>query len=73
MLSTSSGWNSGLDKLFVTCLNDKSEKQIGKAIRNHLDLFINTSLHYVSIRSYLVRQPKNKLILNSEQSFNATG
>ena len=36
-----------------------------------MDLFINTSLNHVSIRPYLVSQPKNKLISNSEQLFNA--
>ena len=35
-------------------------------------LFINTSLNYNSIRSYLVSQSSNKLILNNEQIFNAT-
>ena len=35
-----------------------NEKQIGKPIRNHLDLFINTSLHYVSIRSCLQADQK---------------
>jgi len=37
-----------------------------------LDLFINNSLNHVSIRSRLVSQPKNKLISNNEQLFNAT-
>ena len=36
-----------------------------------MDLFINTSLNHMSIRFHLVNQPKNKLILNSEQPFNA--
>ena len=37
-----------------------------------MDLFINTSLNYIPIRSRLVSQPKSKLISNSEQSINAT-
>ena len=37
-----------------------------------MDLFINTSLNHVSIRSRLVSQPKNNLISNNEQLFNAT-
>ena len=37
-----------------------------------MDLFINTSLNYMSIRSLLVSQPKSKLFSNSEQLFNAT-
>ena len=36
-----------------------------------MDLFINTSLNHISIGSCLVSQPKNKLISNSEQLFNA--
>ena len=62
----------GSDKLFVTCLNCNSENKIGKPIKIYLDLFINTSSHHMSIRSRLVSQPKNKLISNSEQLFNAT-
>ena len=34
---------------------------------------MNTSLNHMSIRSCLVSQPKNILISNSEQLFNATG
>ena len=37
-----------------------------------MDLFINTSLNHMSIRSRLVSQSKNKLISNNEQVFNAT-
>ena len=37
-----------------------------------MDLFINTHLYHISIRSRLVSQPKNELILNSEQLFNTT-
>ena len=44
----------------------------GKPIKNYLDLFINTSLNHMSIRSRLVSQPNNKLNSNSEQSINAT-
>ena len=36
-----------------------------------MDLFINTSLSHMSIRSRLVSQPKNKLFSNSEQLINA--
>ena len=61
-----------MDKLFVACLNSDSKTKIGKPIKNYLDFFINTSLGHMSIRSRLVSQPENKLILNSEQSINAT-
>ena len=37
-----------------------------------MDLFINTSLIHVSIRSCLVSQPNNISNSNSEQLFNAT-
>ena len=37
-----------------------------------MDLFINTSLNHISIRSRLISQAKNKLISNSEQLYNAT-
>ena len=37
-----------------------------------MDLFINTSLKHMSIRSCLVSQPRNKLYSNSEQLFNVT-
>ena len=57
---SSSEWKIGPDKLFVTCLNSDSENKIGKLIKNYLDLFINTSLNHVSIRSRLVSQLKNK-------------
>ena len=43
-----------------------------KPIKNYFDLYINTSLNHISIRSRLVRQPKNKLISNCEQLFNVT-
>ena len=62
----------GLDKLSVICLNCDSENKIGKPIKNYLDLFINTSLNHMSIRSRLVSQPKNKLFFYSEQLFNDT-
>ena len=61
----------GSDELFVICLNDNSNK-IAKTIKNYLDLFINTSLNHMSIRSRLVSQPNKKLKLNSEQLFNST-
>ena len=71
ILSSSSEWNLGLDKLFVMCLNCDSKNKI-KLINNYLDFFINTSLNHIAIRSCLVSQPKNKLISNGEQSINAT-
>ena len=38
-----------------------------------MDLFINTSLNHMSIRSHLISQPNNnKLISNNKQLFNAT-
>ena len=52
-------------------LNDNSDK-IAKSIKNHLDLFINTSLNHMSIRSRLVTQPNKKLKLNIDQSFTST-
>ena len=60
----------GLYELFVTCLNNSDK--IAKPIKNYLDLFINTSLNHMSLRSCLVSQPNKKLNLNSEQLFNAT-
>ena len=71
ILASSSEWKMGLDKLFVICLNSNNDK-IGKPIINYLDLFINTSLNHVSIRSRLVSQSNKKLISNNEQVFNAT-
>ena len=70
--SSSSEWNLGSDDLFVTCLNCNSKNKIGKPIETYLDLIIITSLKHMSIRSRLASQPKNKLISNSEQTFNAT-
>ena len=49
--STSSEWKKGSDELFFTCLNDNSENKIAKPIENYLDLFINTNLNHMSIRS----------------------
>ena len=37
-----------------------------------MDLFIDTSLSHLFIRSRLMSQAKNKLISNSEQLFNST-
>ena len=62
----------GSDELFVTCLNHNSKNKIEKPIKNYLDLFINTSFNYMSIRSRLESQLNKKLISNSEQLFNAT-
>ena len=39
---------------------------------NYLNLFLNTNLNHISIRSRLISQLKNKLISNCEQLFNAT-
>ena len=66
ILSSNSEWNTGLEKLFVRCLNDKIEK----TIQNYLNLFIDTCLNHMSIRSRLVSQPKNKLLSNNRQSIN---
>ena len=55
----SSEWKMGSDELFVTCLNNSDK--IAKPIKNYLDLFINTSLNHMSIRSRLVSQPKKNL------------
>ena len=60
-----------MDELFVTCLNNNSENKLAKPIENYLDLFINTSLNHIFIRSRLESQPKNKLISISEQLFHA--
>ena len=66
-----SEWKTGLDEGFVTCLNNDCENTIAKPIKNYLDLFINTSLNHMSIKSRLVSQPNKKLNLNSEQSINS--
>ena len=71
ILSSSSKLKLGLDELFVTCLNSNEENKIGKPIKNHLDLFINSSLNHMSIRSRVVSQPNNKLNSNSKQLFKA--
>ena len=52
-------------------MNSNSENKIGKPIKNYSDLFINTSLNHMSIRSRLISQPDNKFISNNEQLFNA--
>ena len=52
--------------------NDNSANKIAKPIENNSDLFINTSLNQMSIRSCLISQPKIKLISHSEQLFNDT-
>ena len=62
----------GPDELFVTWLNNDSEHKIGKSIKNYLDLFINTSLNHMSIRTCFVSQPNKNLKLNSDQLFYAT-
>ena len=59
--SSSSEWKIGSDELFVSCLNDNSENKIGKPIKNYLNLFINTNLNHMSIRSHLVSQRNQKL------------
>ena len=70
--SSSSDWKIGSDELFVTCLNSDSENKI-KPIKNDLDLFINTRLNHMSIRSRLVSQTNNnESISNNEQSINST-
>ena len=61
----------GSDRLFATCLNENSKNKI-RPIKNYLDLFVNTSLNHISIRSCLVSQPRDKLFSNNEQFFNAT-
>ena len=64
--SSSFQWNSGSDReLFVTCLNDNSDK-LKKPIENYLDLFIDTSLNHISIRSHLVSQPNKNLKSNNK-------
>ena len=45
-------------ELCVTCINDNSDK-VKKPIKNYFDLFINTSLNHMSIRSCLVSQSNN--------------
>ena len=62
--SSSSIWKTGLDKLFVTCVNIDRKNKLKKPIQNQLDLFINTNLNHMSIRSSLISQPKNKLFSN---------
>ena len=58
--------------MFVACLNNNSKNKLAKPIKIYLDIFINTSLKHISIRSRFVSEPKNVLISNSEQLFNAT-
>ena len=55
--SSSSECKTGSDESFVTYLYRNSENKI-KPIKNFLDLFINTSLNHMSIRSCIVSQPK---------------
>ena len=52
-----------MDKLLFTCLKNINENKTAKPIDNYLDLFIKTSLNQMFIRSRLVNQPKNELIL----------
>ena len=54
ILFSSSEWKTESDELFVTCLNCGGENKIVKPIKNYLDLFINTSLNHMFIRSRLV-------------------
>ena len=68
ILSSSSEWKIGLDNLFVTYLNEISENKI-KPIKI---TWIFLLMHYISIRSRLVSQPKIQLISNSEQLINTT-
>ena len=49
--SPSSEWKLGLDELFVTC---DSKNKLEKPTKYYLDLFINTSLNYLSIKFRLV-------------------
>ena len=60
--SSSSEWKIGPDDLFVTSLNDNSENKIEKPIKNFFDLFINSSLNHMSVRSCIVSQPASKVI-----------
>ena len=69
-LASSSEWKIGSDELFVTFLNDNSDK-ITKPIRNYLDLFINTNLNHKSIRSVIVSQPNKNFSSINGQLFNA--
>ena len=58
-------------ELCVTCINDNSDK-VKKPIKNYFDLFINTSLNHMSIRSCLVSQSNNnKSISNNIKLYNA--
>ena len=52
-------------------LNRERKNKIAKPIKNHLDVFFNTSSNQMSIRSRLVSQPNNKLNFNRDQLFNA--
>ena len=61
-----------LEELFVTCLNHNNEKKLEKTIKNYLDLFTNTSLNHMPIRSRLISQPNNKLMSNRKQILHAT-
>ena len=72
ILSSSSEWVLVLDELFVTFLNCNRKNKTGRPIKNYLDLFINTSVNHVSIRSHLVSQSNNELNSKSEQLFYST-
>ena len=50
----------------VTCLNCNRENKIRKPIKDYLDLFINTSLNHMSLRSHLVSQLNEILKQNSK-------
>ena len=69
-LPSSSEWKLHLDDLYVTCLSRKNK--IVEPIPYYLDLFINTTLNLMLIRSHLVSLPKNEVNSNSEQLFNST-
>ena len=60
-----------LRRIIAIRLHCNSESKI-KPIKNYLNLFINTILNHISIRSRLVSQPRNKLISKSEQLFNVS-
>ena len=68
---SSSEWKIGSDALFVTCLNNNSEK-LEKKLKITWIFFVNTRLNHMPIRSHLVSKSKSKLISNSKQLLNVT-
>ena len=72
IFSSSYTYKIGLEEKIVSCLNEINKMKKGKQINHCMEAFIHTYLHHMSIRSYLVSKPNNKLISNNKQKFNST-